>query len=463
MKNRLVFALLLATIILTAVGGYQIYRKDHFAFGAQIFGCSISGKTVEEAYHILKRINISSEIKIIGNGENYSVIIPPKYQLSKKMLKNELTNKEITLPKNKNCVNEVKANLAKINFNEQPGEDAKLNFDGKIWKIIPEIPSTMVNRGKLEKKILELTTFKRVSKLKLADFYLPVKINANNADLKKRKEKANEFIAKTITLSALSAQRKLTRVDLINFLDESGEFNQEAIKSYLTNLNEEVAMINQDVRWKHPVDGKTYQFLNNHAWGWYIKVADAVQVLLKEFEKNEQIFEISLPIGGNVNENQLISNDFIWINLLDQTMHLYRNGVELVSTRIISGRNNRGTATVPGFHTIGGKNDNQTLKGQMLDGTPYAVPVKHFASLLSRSIGGSYYTGIGIHDSNKNYASVDAWKTLAGSNGCINTPPAAMEQIWPNIYLNMPVVITGDLYANSPGQYDKPVDLGRVA
>ncbi|MDR0690820.1 MAG: L,D-transpeptidase [Streptococcaceae bacterium] len=465
LKSKVGFFLALTVLIFLAIGGYQIYRKSHFACGASVLGKSISLKTVDEAYDILQKTNHPFKVSLTGADETYTIIVPVKYKLTKNLLRKQLPEKRVELSKNPKFNREIKAALAKLDFKEQPGENAKLSFNGNIWEIIPEGKSTNVDHKKLENTLVQQAFAGKVKTLKLSQFFIPVKITAKDPTLKKRLQAANKLVQKKVILDVNDQKVELTKDILASFLNSEGKLDSEKITTYLTNkLNSEVSTFDKDVLWTNPNDGVTYQFLNNHAWGWDIKIKDATKLLQKELTKNDSVQTINLPIDGDPKQDFIITSDFVWINLLDQTMHVYRGGSEAVLTRIISGRNNKGTATSPGFHTIGYKKTDTKLEGEMLDGSKYSVPVKYFEPLQSRGADGNfYYTGIGIHDSNKDYGSVDAWMSNAGSNGCINTPPDAMEQVWAQTYPGMPVIITGDRYANSPGAYDKPVDLGRVA
>lgn len=65
-------------------------------------------------------------------------------------------------------------------------------------------------------------------------------------------------------------------------------------------------------------------------------------------------------------------------------MYCFIDGKKIVTTDVITGRYNKGTATVPGFHTILYRTTDVNLEGQMLDGSRYSVPVKYWMPLLSQ-------------------------------------------------------------------------------
>lgn len=57
-------------------------------------------------------------------------------------------------------------------------------------------------------------------------------------------------------------------------------------------------------------------------------------------------------------------------------MYCFDNGKLVVETDVITGRYNKGTATVPGFHTVMDKRRNVDLSGVLTNGDgTYNVPV----------------------------------------------------------------------------------------
>ena len=79
---------------------------------------------------------------------------------------------------------------------------------------------------------------------------------------------------------------------------------------------------------------------------------------------------------GDTKENSKIANNYIEIDLKDQKC-IVSLMAKIVTTDVITGRYNKGTATVPGFHTILYRTTDVNLEGQMLDGSRYSVPVKY--------------------------------------------------------------------------------------
>ena len=142
-------------------------------------------------------------------------------------------------------------------------------------------------------------------------------------------------------------------------------------------------------------------------------------------------------------------------------MYCFNKGKLVVETDVITGRYNKGTATVPGFHTIMDKRRNVDLSGVLTtgDGT-YNVPVDYWMPLLSY---GQTITEIGLHDTDHKlqyFGQPGAYQTDLGSYGCVNTPKAKVAEIYEYSYIGMPVFIYGHFYDDAPGEFDKPVDYG---
>jgi hypothetical protein len=269
---------------------------------------------------------------------------------------------------------------------------------------------------------------------------------------------------KKIILNINGKKRQIPKKQLKKLVQKNGKVSATAVSTWVSkSLKPSYDTLTKPVYFKNPENKKTYRYKNNGAYGWTINATDATAKITAALKAKAGTANLKLAINGNKAANANKLKDYVYINLWEQKMFVYRNNKLKVSTYIISGRNNKGTATVPGFHTIAYKSYGQTLRGTGIDGVPYAVPVTYFEPLLSRGTYAPYMTGIGIHDSNKTvFGSLSAWRTLNGSNGCINTPPGKMPSVWSNTYAGMPVIVWGNIYKHSPGQYDKPVDFGKV-
>ena len=127
-----------------------------------------------------------------------------------------------------------------------------------------------------------------------------------------------------------------------------------------------------------------------------------------------------------------IGNSYVEVDIANQMMFIYKNGEQVLSTPIVTGR--PGTNTIVGAYSAWGKQQNATLKGfNPRRNSNYEQPVDYWIPFDA--------TGQGIHDANWQASfGGDAYLT-SGSLGCINTPPGVMGQVYELVDLGMPVIV----------------------
>ncbi|MDR2464716.1 MAG: L,D-transpeptidase [Streptococcaceae bacterium] len=456
------FAFLFGLVSISGIG-YQFFRMSHFAYGETIEGQNISLLNLDDAYDKLAKINKERKVTILNAGKTYTIQTPPRFDLSKEILQKCLSSGKMKLPTNPHFQSVLTSRVKKLPFSEEKGKNAYLKFvQDEAFTIVPEVKSTVVDREKLEKSIESNWS---TQTFYAKDFYIPVSVSEKDPTLLAELKKANAEVDKEITLKINGQTMVIPKNTLAKFIDAKGEIIDKLVYNWVAGpLNDKYSTLKQSVHWTNPKTKKTYEYKNNGAYGWDINYPDGQKQIVNAMKSEKKNIELTLKIDGNKEANPRDVKDFVYIDLHKQMEYIYHDNKQVLSTRIISGRNNKGTATTPGFLTIGYKDRNAHLKGQGLDGKKYDVPVSYWEPLLSRGTNGPYYTGIGMHDSNNKelgFQDIDAWKTLLGSNGCINHPPHIMPKVWENTFQGMAVIIRGDIYQDSPGSYDKPVDFGK--
>ena len=124
------------------------------------------------------------------------------------------------------------------------------------------------------------------------------------------------------------------------------------------------------------------------------------------------------------------------MDLTYQKMYYYENGQLLLETDIVSGMADADppTPTIPGAYSIWDKEKDATLVGvNQQRGTDYEQPVSYWLPFDD--------TGQGIHDANWQGSFGGDVYNYAGSQGCINTPPHVMEQLFNMVSVGTPVII----------------------
>jgi uncharacterized protein YgiM (DUF1202 family) len=172
-------------------------------------------------------------------------------------------------------------------------------------------------------------------------------------------------------------------------------------------------------------NGNVKQTLPNYA---------LVQVQGQSFYNAEHYVVNYFGSTGIVHTNELsIVKDTLHTDITLQKTTLIRNGKLIVQSDCVTGLKDQMDTPVGKFSILNyGKK--VLLEGTNLDGTPYAQPVDYWMR---------FYRGCGYHDATYRYKfGGDIYKTH-GSHGCINLPYAVAEQIYSNVYVGMPVYVSG--------------------
>jgi hypothetical protein len=428
-------------------------------------GKNVGWMNLEGAYQALNTLHQPVMITIETPEGNQTFEAPKRYPVSKEFLSSNLSNRSIIVKENPMFQDELKTSISNLTFTEDPGKDAYINFTQNLgFEIVPEIPSTMIDKQALFDYILaRLNDGADEVKVNITDFYIPVQIPSTHADLNNKLTYANAKVDKEIILNVNNEKFTIPREVLTTMVDENSEIISENLAHWVNNdFANQFTTQNKSIHWRNPQTNQLIEYPNNGAFGWGIDLATTYQQIMDALNGASQKNEINVVLTGNVNANPRNITTFIHLNLYEQKVYLYIEGELKVEAYVITGGNHKGTATMPGFHTIQARVPGQTLKGVGLDGQPYAVWVDRWMPLMSE---GGRVTGIGFHDrllKESGMGNPNAWRTWMGSNGCINTQYEPMMRIFDLAYVGMAVFITGDLYRDSPGYYDKPVNLGTV-
>lgn len=453
-------ALILIVLALTTGGGAYAYFQSHFLPTAKAGNTSIGWLSVDDAMQKLEEQNNSDELTIKMANREEKIQLPKKYEITEEFLNKELNQTTITLPENKKFKEELTNSINAITFDEgTPSQDARIEQVDGTYQIISEQNGTVVDKEALINQIATDVEQNKVNAVyDVQNFYQKPKVLKDNKELIEKLSLMTKKENKKITLDINGEKVEMAKEDILSFIDENGAIDEDKVYSWVEQVNQQHGSIFKPIIFTN-VHGETLQYTNNGSYGWDINMPQTRDLIVQALNSDTSVEEITVPIDGDATQSNVVNKDYVEVDLNDQKMYFFKNGVKVVETDVITGRYNKGTATVPGFHTILYKQTDTKLEGQMLDGSKYSVPVKYWMPL--KSLGG-VVTQIGIHDADKAayFGNKTAYQTDAGSNGCINTPIAAVTQIYNEAYPGMAVIIYGHIYDNAPGEFDKPVEYG---
>lgn len=122
-----------------------------------------------------------------------------------------------------------------------------------------------------------------------------------------------------------------------------------------------------------------------------------------------------------------IGSTYIEVDMTEQKMYYYVDGVLTIDTPIVTGNTSRRMGTPSGVNYVYAKQKNRILRGR-----DYATHVDFWMPVKGN---------IGIHDASWRGKFGGTIYQTNGSHGCINTPRAAMEQLFEMAEVGTPVVM----------------------
>lgn len=211
-------------------------------------------------------------------------------------------------------------------------------------------------------------------------------------------------------------------------LDEAGQFQlkEGAIEAFVTDLAAEYDTVGVS-RQFHATRGELVT-VEGGLYGNRIDQEAEIAYLTEAFYAGRQeVHEPAYLQEAWVKGKEDIGSTYIEVDMGEQKMYYYVNGVLKIDTPIVTGNTSRRMGTPSGVNFVYLKQKNRVLRGR-----DYASPVDFWMPVKGN---------IGIHDASwRSKFGGEIFKTN-GSHGCINTPRDAMEQLYDMAEVGTPVVM----------------------
>lgn len=201
--------------------------------------------------------------------------------------------------------------------------------------------------------------------------------------------------------------------------------NGEAVSKFVNELNDKYRTDNKSRQFKNH-DGKTIA-IEPGTLGQTLDI-DATTSKIVSALPNGKDFTIDASLTGSD-----LGKDYVEISLAKQHEWIVKNGKVVLDSPVVTGNPNNNHATPKGAYYIWSKQQNATLRGSNLDGTPYASPVDYWMPID--------FTGVGLHDANWQPTFGGNWYTTHGSHGCVNNPPAFAGKLFNAVSVGTPVIV----------------------
>ena len=273
------------------------------------------------------------------------------------------------------------------------------------------------------------------TKIDLAVAYQQPTLTADDPILAETLQKLDDLTDTVIQYTISGQTETVPQTAIIEWLgiDENGEVsvNREGVAAYLQGLSDKYSTYSR-TRDFLATDGETVQ-VPSGTYGWTLAVAAETDNLISYVLAGED-----LTVTPNYNgtgyhaDGADIGTTYVEVDLSSQHMWYYKEGVVALETDIVSGHPM--SPTPAGVFYIWNKEEDAVLKGyNPRSEKDYESPVEYWMPVD--------WTGIGIHDSSWQPAYGGEYWLTAGSNGCVNTPPGVMAELFGMIGIGVPVVI----------------------
>ena len=460
LKNNILFKFnkgFLAITVLIIAGIYfslNTYFKYHFYVGSTISCINVSGKTVEEAEDYIKenierytltlkgRDGYLEEIKSSDFGLKYSPKRSDEIEIIKKnqnedfWVESILNDKDeygydLLITYNDEQLKNVMDNL-KI-FNEEnivkPENPESIYINGE-FQITDEIYGNKVKKEYVEEKIkTAILSGQSVLDLDEEDCY-------ENPEYTKSSEKAvkinnilNQYKDSKIIYSLGDTKEIIDMSIMADWIDIDEKYNSSVSKSkvmeFVNNFSDKYDTLGK-TRTMYSTSGRTVT-VSGGDYGFKINRDAECTELIKILEEKREVQRE--PIYEQTGINTII-NDIektcVEIDITNQHLWFYKDGIIITEGDIVSGCMANGTITPEGTYRLKYKDKDSVLVGE-----DYRSSVSFWMP---------FNGNIGMHDASWRHNFGRQIYMTNGSHGCVNLPYNIANEIFYNIEEGTPII-----------------------
>jgi lipoprotein-anchoring transpeptidase ErfK/SrfK len=180
-------------------------------------------------------------------------------------------------------------------------------------------------------------------------------------------------------------------------------------------------------------NGKKINVPSGGPYGWRMnweKEKKAIKKMMKKGTSKERTpYYTQTAMEGTNGQINDIGDNYVEVDLTNQSVYVYKNGSQVFSTDCVSGNTSKGMGTHTGVGVVQYKARNKVLGGAGYD---YATPVSYWMP---------FNGGEGLHDADWRSTFGGTIYKNNGSHGCVNLPPSAAATIYGIIDAGWPVVV----------------------
>lgn len=466
-KGLRIFGLILLMILVLggcAYAGISYYFANRFFEGTWINGIECSQLTAYEVENLFQEkfqnysIEVSSRDQvpqsIPGNQISYQYLSTGEVlkllnqQKPYEWIKGLYEQKSYTVSENTGY-NKIQLqeqlktlDCAKTENQTEP-ENAYVAFENNQFVIVPETPGSKLDI-KAAYKVLDEAVANGQTSIDFSntpEAYISADVTQDDPALQSALEACNNYTRASITYTFGSQTVTLdgsTIKDWLQF-DERGQLVwddnsfQQNVANYVAQLAASYDTVGTEREFQ-TTSGRVV-YVSSSVYGWKIDQAAEAAQLSQEIQSGVQTTrEPVFSQTANFYGYNDIGDTYIEVDLSNQYMYYYQNGVDIFESEFVSGNMSYADRqTHSGIFTLYYKKSPDVLRGaQKPDGTyEYEANVQYWMP---------FDGGIGFHDASWRGAFGGDIYLTDGSHGCINMPPDSAAVLYDLIQYGVPIV-----------------------
>ncbi|XJS09992.1 L,D-transpeptidase family protein [Aerococcaceae bacterium WGS1372] len=325
-------------------------------------------------------------------------------------------------------------NLGVHNDDREPTIDAAIIKDEEgAFQVREEVYGNQVSSESLTEAIKNKVSA-GIGELELEEAYIqPTKLAEGEA-IQEQLAELEKMKNSTITLEFAGNSETIPK-ELIEswiYIDESNELqvDAEAVDAYIVSLNEQYSGLLNPWTFTSTYQGDVQ--VQPGTYGWYIDRFEEAPLIIEDVHNGAQVTREPVVYGSSYGMGNDIGGDYVEVDITYQMMFIYKDYQLVLETPIVSGI--VGAETVPGAYQVWNKEVDTELVGyNVITERDYVQPVNYWIAFDDNAQG--------IHDASWQATFGGNAYVTAGSQGCINTPPGIMGQVFGLVEYGMPVMI----------------------
>lgn len=456
-KGKVASGVVAALVII--VGGFYWHQSTHFNKNTEINGINVGGLTQQAAYEKVSETKLNNKVYLNGQliykgsktNAGFTTADRGKFKTAlKKQFTLFPTSKQRNLkvvPSNQNSAHVaavkqvVQKKIKLLNASRKAPVNAKVVWqNGKVTTTEPR----KGNQYDINRLMKQFDQNAYDPTIRLSKLYTQP-LGASSSAIKQQKNKLSKLNNRSVTYKVENSSYKLSSKDVltkVTWEDGKYHFDTTALKSRLNKINKEKATLGKSFKFRTH-SGKVINTEKGGSYGWKLSQTKAGRSLGNALVNGKSTVDAKDDtygegyytggLGYGVTKNYGLGDTYAEVSIADQHAWFYRNGKEVFSADVVTGKQTSGDATPKGVWYIMYQQSPSTLRGTGDSGKSYTQPVSYWSAFTNG--------GVGFHDA--------GWRTnwsksayiSDGSNGCVNMHPSDAGAAYRAIVVHEPVIV----------------------